>query len=103
MPFKSKDAERDYRETYQRDLRAGARRREPLELHEALVELRVLRAVVQRQRKRIWFLEHKESHNQKQTARRRAGFEQNVIATLAGLAKRGEIEEKKTKNKTNKK
>lgn len=103
MPFKSKVAEKDYREVYQRDLRAGARRREPGSLHEALVELRVLRAVVQRQRKRIWFLEHKEAHNQKQTARRRAGFEQDVIATLAGMAKHGELEVKKLKNKTNKK
>lgn len=101
MPFKSQAAEREYREAYQRDLRAGVRRREPGSLHEALVEMRVLRAVVQRQRKRIWFLENKESHNQKQTARRRAGFEQNVMATLAGMAKSGEIEVKKSKNKTN--
>ena len=83
MPFKSKVEEREYKEAYQRDLRAGVRRREPGTLHEALVELRELRALVQKQRKRIWFLEHKEAHNLQQRRRRRAGYEQEVLATLA--------------------
>ena len=101
MPFKSKAAEMEYREAYQKDLRAGVRRRLPETLHEALAELQVLRATVQRQRKRIWFLEHKEGQNAKQRSRRRAGFEQNVRATLAGMASLGEIKVKQ--HKTNKK
>jgi hypothetical protein len=88
MPFKSKTEEREYKEAYQRDLRAGVRRREPGALHEALVELRELRALVQKQRKRIWFLEHKEVHNLKQRQRRRAGFEQDVMATLSKVTKK---------------
>jgi hypothetical protein len=91
MPFKSKAEEREYKEAYQRDLRAGVRRREPGALHEALVELRELRelrALVQKQRKRIWFLEHKDAHNLKQRQRRRAGFEQDVMATLAKVTKK---------------
>lgn len=97
MPFKSKAVERKYREQYQKGLREGARAREPETLTEALKELRALRAEVQKQRKRIWFLEHKEEMADKQRKRRRAGFEQNVIATLAGMQARGEIIIKETK------
>lgn len=100
MPFKSKSVERKYREQYQKGLRAGARAREPETLIEALKELRELRALVQQQRKRIWFLEHKEEMAEKQRHRRRAGFEQNVIATLAGMQERGEIIIKQTKKTT---
>lgn len=101
MPFKLKSVEKEYRSHYQKGLRDGARAREPESLKEALVELRELRAMVQKQRKRIWFLENKEAMADKQRQRRRAGFEQNVSATLAGMAKRGEIKVNgPTKNKS---
>lgn len=97
MPFKSKTVEKKYRARYQKGLREGVRAREPETLPEALTELRELRALVQTQRKRIWFLEHKEEMADKQRLRRRAGFEQNVVATLAGMQARGEIIIKETK------
>lgn len=100
MPFKSKIAEKEYRLNYQRGLRAGQRAREPKTLAEALGMLKELRAEVQSQRKRIWFLENKESMAAKQRARRRAGFDQNVMATLAAMQERGEIIIKNTSKDT---
>lgn len=102
MPFTSKIAEKEYRQNYQRGLRDGKRARDPETLAEALQELTELRRQVQQQRKRIWFLENKESMAAKQRARRRAGFDQNVMATLAAMQERGEIIIKNTSKNTSK-
>jgi hypothetical protein len=66
---------------------------EPGDLATALIELRSLRAMVQKQRKRIWFLENKDSVTAKQRQRRRDVHAQDAAAALANLAK----EPRKTK------
>lgn len=70
MPFKDPDAYQRYRQNYQTQLRKGLRRKEHECLETALEELRVLRALVMKQRKRIWFLEHKEESIARQRQRR---------------------------------
>ncbi len=86
MPF-SPERRKEYDRVYRQKMAQGKRELEPETLAEALVELRALRKQVQQQRKRIWFLENKEEHNQRQMKRRRAGFEQNVMATLSTMKK----------------
>lgn len=91
MPFKDKSKDVEFRARYRAEMAAGKRRQEPETLKDALRELRELRKLVQAQRKRIWFLEHKEKHNAQQRQRRRAGFEQNVLSALAAMQERGEL------------
>lgn len=83
MPFSSPQKKRQYMSQYQAAcVRGGARKKEPESLVEALVELRELRKMVQQQRKRIWFLEHREEHNMKQIRRRRAVYSEDAGAML---------------------
>jgi hypothetical protein len=93
MPFVSKKQVENYHAEYRPEFRAGKRRMEPETLEAALIELRAVRALVQSQRKRIWFLEHKEEAGAKQRRRRRDVLVQDAAAALANLAK----EPRKTK------
>jgi hypothetical protein len=93
MPFVSKKQVENYHAEYRPEFRAGKRRVEPGDLATALIELRSLRAMVQKQRKRIWFLENKNSVTAKQRRRLRDVLAQDAAAALANLAK----EPRKTK------
>ena len=85
MPYVSKKQVEIYHAEYRPEFRAGRRRVEPEDLDTALIELRALRAQVQKQRKRIWFLEHKDEAAMKQRRRRRAAVVQEAAAALANL------------------
>lgn len=89
----SKKQVENYHAEYRPEFRAGKRRVEPGDLATALIELRSLRAMVQKQRKRIWFLENKNSVTAKQRRRLRDVLAQDAAAALANLAK----EPRKTK------
>lgn len=87
MPFADPERLRYYHAEYQEALRQGGRKVEPSTLKEALQELREARKLLQKQRKRIWFLENKETLAEAQRRRRREAASQNAQAALAGLEK----------------
>ncbi len=99
VPFDDKEKERAFRAKYRKELRTGARRREHETLEAALGELRLLRKLVQTQRKRIWALENKEKCRLRQRQRRRAGFAQDTQASLASLSTSLKAEESPPKKK----
>ncbi len=82
VPFTDPEQAAAYHAEYQKHLRVGARKREPRTLEAALEELRQLRVTIQKQRKRIWFLEHKEDLAAKQRAGRRAGYASEARRTI---------------------
>ena len=85
MPFLDDAAKKQYHTEYAALLQSGDRKSQPKTLEEALEELKALRAVVQKQRKRIWYLENKETQAERRRMQRRAAFDQNFRATLSQL------------------
>lgn len=85
MPFTDADTKKRYQAQYAALLQSGDRKSQPKTLEEALEELKALRSVVQKQRKRIWYLENKETQAERRRMQRRAAFDQDFRATLSQI------------------
>lgn len=86
MPL-SKEKYRQYAKSYEVEKRSGKRRKEPETLEAALAELREMRALVVKMRKRIWYLENKEKADSRQRSRRSGTFNLLAKAGLQALSK----------------
>jgi hypothetical protein len=85
MPFTDADAKKRYYAQYAALLKSGDRKSRPKTLDEALEELKTLRALVQKQRKRIWYLENKDSQAECRRLQRRAAYDQDFRAALSQI------------------
>lgn len=85
MPFSDADAKKRYYAQYTALLKSGDRKSQPSTLDEALGELKALRSLVQKQRKRIWYLENKECQAERRRLQRRAAFDQDFRAALSQI------------------